>query len=143
MSRAFTKVGGILLVLVGAVISATAWDYDGHRVVNQLALASLPTNFPAFALTVEARERIAFLSGEPDRWRNTSDQPLRHFNGPDHFFDLDELSLFDLTPATVSQFRYMFASQIANARARHAERFPPIDPLKDGDQTKALIGFLP
>jgi len=143
VKRPFTRPGGILLALFGAVISATGWDYEGHRVVNQLALASLPTNFPAFALTAEARERVAFLSGEPDRWRNTPDQPLRHFNGPDHFFDLDELPLFDLTLATVSPFRYEFAMQIANARSRHAERFAPIDPLNDSDQTRALIGFLP
>src|SRR6187402_2958518 len=47
-----------------------AWDYEGHRAVNLLAFAALPTSFPAFALTPEARERVAFLSGEPDRWRN-------------------------------------------------------------------------
>jgi hypothetical protein len=41
-------------------LSAWAWDYDGHRLVNRLALESLPTNFPAFVFTAEARERIAF-----------------------------------------------------------------------------------
>jgi hypothetical protein len=71
--------------------SAVAWDYEGHRTVNQLALASLPTDFPAFVFSPEARERIAFLAGEPDRWRNTPDLALRHINSPDHFIDLEDL----------------------------------------------------
>src|ERR1035437_9578170 len=58
-------------VALGAfVFNAAAWDYDGHHAVNELALASLPTNFPAFVLTPETRDRIAFLAGEADRWRN-------------------------------------------------------------------------
>ena len=71
--------------------NAGAWDYEGHRAINELALAALPTNFPAFALTPAARERIAFLAGEPDRWRNTPDLSLQQLNGPDHYIDLEEL----------------------------------------------------
>src|SRR5215472_12501525 len=71
---------------------ARAWDYEGHRLVNQLALASLPTNFPQFVHAPAAAERIAFLAGEPDRWRNVQDLPLRHANGPDHYIDLEQLA---------------------------------------------------
>ena len=78
------------VVLISSVV-ARAWDYEGHRIVNQIALASLPTNFPAFALTPGARERVAFLAGEADRWRNTTDLSLKHCNGPDHYMDLEEL----------------------------------------------------
>ena len=88
--------------------AARAWDYEGHRVVNQLALAALPKDFPAFVKTPEAAERIAFLAGEPDRWRNqgdgrnpTDDLPLSHFNGPDHYLDLEQLEDYGLTPRTV------------------------------------------
>src|SRR5436190_6167953 len=88
--------------------SSSAWDYEGHRVVNQLALAALPTNFPAFVLAPEAAERVAFLAGEPDRWRNqgdgrnpTDDVVLAHFNGPDHYVDLEQLADYGLTPETV------------------------------------------
>ena len=81
------RVASLLAVSVSAAI---AWDYEGHRTINQLALQSLPTNYPAFVFAPEARERIAFLAGEPDRWRNSPDQTLRHFNNPDHYFDLDE-----------------------------------------------------
>ena len=120
-----------------------AWDYEGHYVINQLALASLPTNFPAFVLTPAARERIAFLAGEPDRWRNTTDLPLRNVNGPDHYIDLDELELYGLTPKTLPSLRYDFVAELAIARAMHPERFPTVDPAKDQDHTRELVGFLP
>src|SRR5205814_1195720 len=35
------------LFLAASLLSSRAWDYEGHRAVNQLALAALPTNFPA------------------------------------------------------------------------------------------------
>jgi hypothetical protein len=124
--------------------SATAWDYEGHRVVNQLALAALPTNFPAFALTAEARERIAFLAGEPDRWRNMGDDiVLGNFANPDHYFDLEELGHYGLTPESLPVFRYDFTVKLGLARAAHPEKFAPIDPLKNKDHTRELVGFAP
>lgn len=120
-----------------------AWDYEGHRLVNQLALASLPKDFPAFALTTEAQDRIAFLAGEPDRWRNTQNLELKHANGPDHYLDLEDLSWYDLKPETLPAFRYDFMAQIARSRAAHPDRFPPIDTAKDADHTRELSGFLP
>jgi len=123
--------------------SAGAWDYSSHFVINQLALASLPTNFPAFVLAPAQRERIAFLSGEPDRWRNNADLSLRHANAPDHYIDLEELKLCDLTPPQLPPLRYSFANRFAQARAAHPERFASINPQSDQDQTRELTGFLP
>ena len=143
MRIAVTLIGSLLLAALGSQAPSMAWDYEGHRLINQLALASLPTNFPAFATTHAARERIAFLSGEPDRWRNTPDLPFKHSNGPDHYTDLEELAIYELEPASLPAFRYDFAAQLARARAAHPERFPAIDPAKDADHTRALIGFLP
>jgi hypothetical protein len=127
--------------LVGQTVFA--WDYEGHRLVNQLALASLPKDFPSFALTADAQERIAFLAGEPDRWRNTTNAELKHANAPDHYLDLEDLSLYGLKPETLSPFRYDFTAQIALARAAHPDKFPPIDPAKNSDHTRELSGFLP
>src|SRR5580692_8761770 len=90
-----SEIFAVLTVLLGlGQLPCHAWDYEGHRFVNQLALASLPTNFPAFVKTPEAQARIAFLAGEPDRWRNIGD--LNHFNAPDHFMDLDDLPMYGL-----------------------------------------------
>ncbi len=83
-----------------------AWDYEGHHTVNELALASLPANFGGFELTPALKSRIAFLAGEPDRWRNVSDLPLKHYNGPDHYFDLEDVTLCGLTPETLPIMRY-------------------------------------
>lgn len=137
------SLSGIFLALLIPGPAALAWDYEGHRTVNQLALASLPTNFPAFALTPAARERVTFLAGEADRWRNTPDETFKNCSSPDHYLDLDDLKLYGLTPASVSPFRYDFAAQLAATRALRPKNFPPIDPVKDHDHTRALLGFLP
>ena len=120
-----------------------AWDYEGHRLINQLALDSLPENFPAFVRTATARERIGFLGGEADRWRNTPDPALKHCNGPDHYFDIDYLDDYKLEVGQISPFRYEFTAQLIAGRAANPQNFQPIDPLKDSDKTKSLIGFLP
>jgi len=137
----------LLVALAASPLSglrdARAWDYEGHRLVNQLALASLPTNFPAFVFTPAARERIAFLSGEPDRWRNTPDLALKHCNGPDHYLDIEDLAPMGLKPSNVSPLRYVFTAQLALARQRNPGAFAPIDASRDSDQTKSLPGFLP
>jgi hypothetical protein len=130
-----------LCLLLGQ--SVFAWDYEGHRMVNQLALASLPKDFPAFALTPEAQDRIAFLAGEPDRWRNSSSLELKNALSPDHYIDLEEISRYDFKPETLPPLRYDFMAAIALARAAHPDRFPPIDPAKDADHTRELSGFLP
>lgn len=137
-SRAFFTA---LFILCLSSLTCNGWDYEGHRLVNQLALSTLPDNFPAFVKTPEARERIAFLAGEPDRWRNTAD--LSHLNAPDHFIDLEELTDYGLDANSLTHFRYDFTAQLALARAAHPERFKPIDPEQNRDHTRQLIGFLP
>ena len=144
MPTSFSHRLALLLALAPMLASrAPAWDYPGHRIVNQLALASLPADFPAFVRAPAAAGRIAFLSGEPDRWKNVPDLPLRHENGPDHYLDLEQLGWAGLEPAALSPLRYEFAGQFAAGRAAHPERFPPIDPEKDADRTREWPGFLP
>ena len=139
-----------LAAILGALaLPAGAWDYEGHHAVNELALATLPANFPAFVLTPETRARIAYLAGEPDRWRNETSLrngtglALGHANGPDHYLDLEDLALYGLTPEKLPPLRYDFVADIVKARAAHPEKFPAIDPAKDSDHTRELSGFLP
>src|SRR5436190_15859173 len=127
------------LVLLNAQISS-AWDYEGHRVVNQLALASLPANFPAFVRAPEARDRVAFLAGEPDRWRNTPDLPLQHCQEPEHFMDMEELGPLGLNAEMLPPFRYDFVSQVAAARKQHPELTKDSD---DPAHKHVWIGLLP
>ena len=122
-----------------------AWDLAGHRMVNQVALASLPADFPNFVRTPKAAERIAFLAGEPDRWRNVSDLTLKQSGGSwtDHFIDLEQLPAAGIDPKTVTSFRYDFIVAFASGRAAHAGRFPLIDPAKNTDHTREWPGFAP
>jgi hypothetical protein len=136
------KIFMLLAALGVSAFNAGAWDYEGHQAVNELALASLPKNF-GIQLTPALKNRIEFLAGEPDRWRNVPDLPLKHFNGPDHYIDIEDLKLYGLTPETLPVMRYDLVADIALARAAHPERFPAIDPNKDADHTRELDGFLP
>ena len=139
---AFSAVALVLLTAAG-VPSGRAWDYPGHRVINQLALASLPADFPAFVREPAAAERIAFLAGEPDRWRNDSELSLRHANNLDHYLDFEQLDWAGLDPASLSPLRYEFALQFAAGREAHAARFPRIDPAKNAEHLREWPGFLP
>lgn len=140
--KLFLRAGVLAFVQLG-ICGAPGWDYEGHRLVNQLALASLPANFPGFVKAGGAAERVAFLSGEPDRWRNSQDLPLRHCNGPDHYIDLEELAVYGLKPEVLPVFRYDFEEQLALIRNRQPERFPKPDPQLDQDHTRELVGLLP
>lgn len=138
----FLAVTSALLVVTAATVRA--WDYEAHRVIHQLALAALPTNFPAFVQTPPARERIAFLAGEPDRWRNTPDElSFSHATSPDHYFDVEYLEGVGVTPDTLPIFRHEFAAQLAAARAARPDQFPPINARWNRDRTQESIGYLP
>lgn len=136
-------IGSSVCALVAFIPPAAAWDYEGHRAVNQIALASLPPEFPAFVRAPAAAERIAWLASEADRWRSAPDLPARHCNAPDHYLDVEYLPMAGLDPATVSSFRYEFVVQFARGRDAHPENFPPIDPAQNADRTREWPGFLP
>lgn len=136
------------LLLIAIILGCgplRAWDYEGHRIVNQLALGALPAEFPAFAREPAAAERIAFLSGEPDRWRNVPDLTMKHSGGSwtDHFCDLEYLTDAGLDLATLTSFRHEFVVQFAAGRAAHPDKFPAIDPAKNADHTREWPGFAP
>lgn len=137
------RISLLALVLAGGAWSARAWDYEGHRIINRLALASLPAEFPSFVRDPAAAERIAFLAGEPDRWRNENALSLHHENGLNHYLDLEQLGWAGLDPAAVSPLRYEFAVEFAAARAAHAGKFPFIDPKRNTDHSREWPGFLP
>ena len=132
-----------LLFALLATAVLRAWDYEGHRIVNQLGLAALPADFPAFVREPAAIERIAFLAGEPDRWRSVPDLPIKHYNGADHYCDLEQIPDAGLDFATLPSLRYEFAAQFAAGRAAHLDRFAFIDQSKNSDRTREWPGFAP
>jgi hypothetical protein len=142
MKRKLGWVLGSVVILFGFQ-TAFGWDYEGHRIVNQLALASLPTNFPSFVRTPEAAERIAFLAGEADRWRNSPDLSLQHSQEPEHFIDIEELAQYSLKPEALPILRYDFISELAAFRKTHPESFPAADSAGDPAHKHGWIGLLP
>jgi hypothetical protein len=132
-----------VFLLAALTLPARAWDYEGHHTINELALAALPADFGGFELTPALKNRVAFLGGEPDRWRNVADLELKHDNGPDHYIDLEDLAACGLTPETLPPLRYDFLAALVRARVAHPENFPAIDPARDSDHTRELDGFLP
>jgi hypothetical protein len=139
----FKKSLAVAATLAALTLQVGAWDNDGHRAINELALASLPADFGGITLTPAMKDRVAFLGGEADRWRNVGDLPLKHVNGPDHFFDMEDLKLCGLVPETLPMMRYDFVAAVARERAARPEKFRLIDPAKNADHTQELSGFLP
>lgn len=132
-----------LFLLVVSTPFAKAWDYEGHRIVNTAALAALPADYPSFVREPAAAERIAFLSGEADRWRNMTDLPLKHCASPDHYFDYEQVASAGLNVDSMSDLRYVFMAKFAAGRAANASAFMPINPEKNHDHTAEWPGFAP
>jgi hypothetical protein len=143
MKSTFRTLTALGIVTLAATFAASAWDYEGHHVVNQLAVSSLPPDFPAFVKVPAAAERIAFLAGEPDRWRNSQDLPLNHVNKPDHYIDLEELEAYGLKPESLPVFRYDFEEQLAIIRKENPVKFPAPNPDYNRDHTRQMVGLLP
>jgi hypothetical protein len=139
------KAAWIAAILVGAHTPdvAFAFDYEGHRTINQLALSCLPADYPPFVREAAMAERIVFLSGEPDRWRNSTDNTFKHWNAPDHYFDLDDLPPLGLAENKLPAFRHLFTMQLAEAQHKFPRALPLIDPAKNADHSRELIGYLP
>lgn len=134
----------ILALLVVCAPLARAWDYEGHRIVNRLALASLPADFPAFVREPAAVERVLHLANVPDRWRNV-DPALKQIGGSwtDHFIDIEQITDAGLDPKTVPSYRLDFALMFAAGRIAHAEKFHVVDPAKNSGHTNEWPGFAP
>jgi len=133
----------LAVALLPFVCTVHAWDYEGHRLVNEVALAALPADFPGFVRAPQNAERIAFLAGEPDRWRNDPDLPLQQLNEMDHYLDVEDLSLAGLDPKHLPSLRLDFDLEYAAGRAAHASAFPPINPAKNAAHTREWCGTLP
>ncbi|MGA2277269.1 MAG: nuclease [Terracidiphilus sp.] len=78
-----------LLCLLAHPASARAWGNGGHRMINRLAVTSLPADVPAFLRAPEAIAEIEYLGPEPDRWRSPAEPELSAAQAPEHFIDLE------------------------------------------------------
>jgi hypothetical protein len=68
---------------------AMAWGNEGHRMINRLAISSLPADTPGFLRSDAAIREIEYLGPEPDRWRSPAEPELNAAQAPEHFIDLE------------------------------------------------------
>jgi hypothetical protein len=77
---------------------ALAWGNEGHRMINRLAVSTLPAEVPAFLRSDAAAKEIEYLGPEPDRWRSPAEPELNAAQAPEHFIDLEPADALGLLP---------------------------------------------
>ncbi len=119
--------------LIGLIVLLTllpreffAWGSEGHVYIDQVAAEKLPGSMPAFLQ--EARNRIAYLGPEPDRWRGDSEYALMNAQEPEHFIDLERLDGFGELP----QGRFEFIRRLYERRATLSSNADDILPERVG-----------
>lgn len=132
-----------VVLILQASMPAWAWNAHGHRTITYLALDGLPADAPAWLRDAEVRNRIAFQSNEPDRWRGWPADCLEHVNNPNHYLDLDDLGAFGLTLDSLPPLRGQYLRTLAVAKHVHPENVPAYDAKDDPTNSKEWPGFLP
>jgi methylenetetrahydrofolate--tRNA-(uracil-5-)-methyltransferase len=119
---------GIFLFL--ALQPAFGWGRDGHKIINRVAMETLPADMPAFLRTKQAIDEIEYLGPEPDRWRSSAAPELSAAQAPEHFVDLElaDLAAPDGLPAQ----HYDFLSDLDAAARLHPELKDQFAPQKVG-----------
>lgn len=141
--RAGGVVGAALILLCVAQFTSPAWGWGAavHRAVTRLALDGLPADGPAWLRDPAVRERAAFQSNQPDRWRGWKSDVLKHVNDPDHYLDVDLLGEFGLTLETVPRLRREYLRALVVAKHERPDAVSPYDAAQDPARSKEWPGF--
>lgn len=132
-----------LILLAGAGAAAMGWGEEGHRAVTLLALDAAAPALPAWLSTPDMRERAAYESIEPDRYRSIRTPVMGHENGPEHYLDVEYLDQYGLTLRTLPRLRYDYAGLIVHAHESKRPGLLPYDAAKDSDRSRLFPGFAP
>ena len=77
-----------LLLLVLFTAPAPAWWVKGHMAITEAAAMNLPEDMPAFFRA--AGKQLAYMAGDPDRWKNPDTKHLKAAEAPEHFLDSED-----------------------------------------------------
>ena len=111
---------------------AHAWGSDGHKMINRLAVLTLPADVPAFIRDPNGVDIIEYLGPEPDRWRGRAEPELSATQAPDHFLDEEWADLAG-TPCdkgapgcspigtVLPRLRYDYIRALAAAQPQHPD----------------------
>lgn len=84
-----------LLLLLALPQAALAWGADGHRMIGELGMKTLPAAMPAFLRTAQAAATVGWLAPEPDRIRGAGTVNDKE-RDPAHFVDVsDDLTVLE------------------------------------------------
>ncbi len=113
-----------------AVQPSFGWGSDGHKIVNRVAIETLPASMPAFLRTPQALDEIEYLAPEPDRWRSSAAPELSAAQAPEHFLDME---LADVAaPDGLPEQRYDFLHDLDVAGRRYPDFADRLAPQKVG-----------
>jgi S1/P1 Nuclease len=125
---AIRLVVAVAMVPLMAVEPSFAWGSDGHKMINRLAAAALPSDVPEFLRSKEAQDAMEYYGPEPDRWKSPLEPELNAAQSPEHFIDLEYADLVGDLPRK----RYDFVRSLAFAQKSHLDL--PLTPEKVGLQ---------
>jgi len=135
------RIPGTILTVGSLVPAAFGWGAHGHRTITYLALDGFAKDAPAWLRDAAVRDRVAYQSNEPDRWRGWRSLALAHENGPEHYLDVEALEEFGLTLETVPRLRGEYLRTLIIAKYVHPENVSPYDPSKDPSRSHEWPGF--
>jgi len=132
MRRNFVVASTLMVMLILSTSSAHAWGIKGHTMIGEAAMASLPSDLPAFMRTEASKQEIIYLQAEEDRLKIDEDHEAawaREWT-TDHYLDInDDGSIGGVVSiAALPETRDDFDKLLY--RAQH-----PVDPY--------TVGFLP
>jgi hypothetical protein len=90
---------------------ARPWGFAGHEMGARAAAAKLPAELPAFFRN--AGEQLAYLNGEPDRWRNRAVRAMDQAWNYDHYLWTENVPVKALESA--DRFAFMDALRAAGS----------------------------
>ncbi len=92
------------------------WGSTGHEMAARAAVDVLPATMPGFFLA--AREQLAYLAPEPDRWRDGSRPTMDEAWSYDHYIDFENVPEGALDAVD----RFTFLRRLAGAGVAQPER---------------------
>lgn len=104
-------------LVIGSTQPGLCWGKDAHKIINQVAVETLPGNLPAFLRSHKAIAEIEYLGPEPDRWRSPADPELSAAQAPEHFIDLELAD--QAAPTGFPENRDEFLNDLAVARSQN------------------------
>lgn len=111
----------LVAILACSVLSASrclAWGHDGHSMINQVAIQSLPADVPDFLRSYAAADAAFYYGPVPDgQWRSAAVPELNAAKAPDHDIDLEWADLTGPLPRN----RYDYIRQLMAAQPQHPD----------------------